>query len=529
MRRGLQEGVITIGRDPSADIHLVETDISRIHFSISWNNGSYTLTDMSTNGTFVNDKPVQTHTLKPSDVIRIGDWRISFDESGDNDQQKTVVRDVSPTKVLKFESQKKEILTESIRLKIISPQSKAREFKLAGAVIGSSPGCDIVIEKDDYISTNHCKIFSVDEKYFLEDLSSKNGTFHDGEKIDKIELSKKGEIGIGNTRIQYRIERASEKLKPAAMTSLGPIIGKSQGMRELFTLVSRVAPSDATACLIGESGTGKELIARYIHESSPRHAKPFVAINCGAIPENLIESELFGHEKGAFTNATSQHRGVFEQTDGGTLFLDEIGEMPPDLQTRLLRVLETKMIKRVGGQVEAPVDVRVITATNKDLKVLVKEGLFREDLFFRLYVIPINILPLRERKEDIPLLVEHLLEELLPEGVLKTVNSAAMNKMLAYDWPGNVRELKNTIQRAILISDKKEIAGDDITFSNLSLSGEDLPESMAGQKQDVICNALKSSNGNISEAARKLKISRTTLASMIKRFDIDVGELKIRP
>ena len=244
------------------------------------------------------------------------------------------------------------------------------------------------------------------------------------------------------------------------------IIGRSRRMQEIFALIERVAKTGSTVLLTGESGTGKELIARAIHYASPRSSGRFLSINCGALPENLLESELFGHERGAFTGAVKEKRGLFQEAGGGTLFLDEIGEMPTSMQVKLLRALQEKRVRKVGGNREEPVDARIIAATNRDLQQMVQEGLFREDLFYRINVIPIDLPPLRRRREDVPLLVDYFLLKCSREmGVEpKRVTVEAMKLLEGYDWPGNVRELENVIERALALS-----AGEN-------LSAEDLPE-----------------------------------------------------
>ena len=524
MRHGLKGDIVTIGRDPTSDIQLTEDDISRCHIELSWQNGGYNITDKSTNGTYLNDKRIETSRLEPNDTIGIGEWRIKFETTAENTNRHTIIKDHSPTRILKYESKKKELISETIELTVIMPDGKKRNYSVTKAAIGSSPGNDIVIA-DEYISGNHCIIKNKGEDFVLEDLNSRNGTFLGSKKIASQKLPQKGTVTVGKAIVKFFIKQQTEKLRPAAVTSMGPIIGKSETMRELFSLLARIAPSDAAICIAGESGTGKELVARYVHETSLRHTQPFVAINCGAIPANLIESELFGHEKGSFTSATSQHPGVFEQASGGTLFFDEIGEMPTDLQTRLLRVLETRQLRRVGGEADIPVDARVITATNRNLRALVKENRFREDLFFRLYVVPVNIQPLRERKEDIELLAEHFLSELSLDGGTKRLSDGALNKLRDYDWPGNVRELKNTIQRAILISQHSIIAKEDILFSTSLDKGQRI--SLEEQERKSVMEALKGSGGNTSAAARKLGIARTTIASMIKRFGIDPKKMRL--
>ena len=296
-----------------------------------------------------------------------------------------------------------------------------------------------------------------------------------------------------------------------------------------------MAGTDSTVLITGESGTGKELIARAIHQESSREAKPLVPVNCGAIPEELLESELFGHEKGAFTSAIRTRIGRFEMAEGGTVFLDEIGEMSPQLQVKLLRVLQERQFERVGGTRTITADIRVVTATNQNLKEAVKEGRFREDLYYRLDVIPIQAPPLRERREDIPLLVRYFLErfnQARPSNV-EGMDRAALEVLTGYDWPGNVRELENLVERMIILSDGPMIGLDDLPerFSGPRAvpqpGGQVLPEEgfslnrhLAGMEEDLIRQALAKAKGVKKRAADLLGLNRTTLVEKMKKKGI---------
>jgi len=315
------------------------------------------------------------------------------------------------------------------------------------------------------------------------------------------------------------------------------LIGRSPAMRNIFSQITRIAKTKSTVLITGESGTGKELVARAIHINSPRANAPFVAINCAALPENLLESELFGHVKGAFTGAVESHPGKFERADGGTLFLDEVSSMSPALQAKLLRVLETQEFERVGGTNTIKVDVRIIAATNKNLEELIREGKFREDLYFRLNVVPIKIPPLRERREDIPLLVRHFVEKFCKEmgKKIKSISKAAMEALVEYDWPGNVRELQNIIERAVVLSE-----GDTITVNDLPFRPEiptvqigDLPYKEAKERlisrfeRDYFEKLLKETGGNISQAARRAGMDRKNFYDKIKRLGLKVEEFRV--
>ncbi|MGE5362319.1 MAG: sigma-54-dependent transcriptional regulator [Bacteroidales bacterium] len=302
------------------------------------------------------------------------------------------------------------------------------------------------------------------------------------------------------------------------------LVSKSPVMHAVFDLARTAAKSQSTILVLGESGTGKELLARAIHAESPRRQAPFVDISCAALTETLLESELFGHEKGAFTGAVSRRRGKFEMAHGGTLFLDEIGDITAKLQLDLLRVLEERRFARVGGNEQVQVDVRIIAATNRDLKKAVEEGHFREDLYYRLNVIPIPLPPLRDRREDIPLLVEHFLE-LLGAEMSKRVDKVspdAMRLLMAHCWPGNVRELRNVIERGMVVATTPVVQAADLGLLPTApvLAGHEGPVSLDEVERRHICGVLHDTNGNISQAARILGIDRATLYNKMRKYQL---------
>ena len=309
-----------------------------------------------------------------------------------------------------------------------------------------------------------------------------------------------------------------------------PIIGDSPPMRKVRTLIRRVASSPAsTVLLLGESGTGKDLVARAIHRASDRAARPFMNITCSALPEHLLESELFGHERGAFTDAKQQRRGLFELADGGTVFLDEIGDMERALQAKLLRFLEEKSFKRVGGASDIHVDVRIVAATNRDLGRAVQDGQFREDLFYRLMVLPINLAGLRERTGDVPVLVNHFIDVFNRE-FHKDVRGAtpeAMTALECYGWPGNVRELKNAVERAMLLADGERLTADDLRMVGLGTHGSDrfsLPPNginFEELERDLVVQALERCGGNQTRAAALLGMNRDQVRYRMEKFGLD--------
>ena len=310
------------------------------------------------------------------------------------------------------------------------------------------------------------------------------------------------------------------------------LIGRSAAMREIFATISRVAPTRATVLLAGESGVGKDMIARAIHQHSPRADRPFVKINCTAIPENLMESELFGYEKGAFTGANASKPGKFEQADTGTVFLDEIGDVPPSIQVKLLRILQEREFERLGSNKTKHIDVRVLAATNVDLRAALEQGTFREDLYYRLNVLPLNIPPLRERKEDIPFLADHFVKKYAKDmgGSISSISEAAIQKLMQYHWPGNVRELENVIERSMVLSQGPVLEPEDIRLDSAPRRAQAnatapafLPEGLTldEYEQAIIREALNRANGNKSQAARMLGLTRNALRYRLSQMGIE--------
>lgn len=343
--------------------------------------------------------------------------------------------------------------------------------------------------------------------------------------------------GLDHCRLLQENARFREELRSKSEWS--PLVGSSTAMLEVYKLVARVAQSKSTVLLQGESGTGKELIARAIHTNGPRRDKPFVPVNCGALPDTLLESEMFGYEKGAFTGAAGSKVGLFESANGGTLFLDEIGELGQALQVKLLRVMQDQEVRRVGSTTSTKVDVRIIAATNRDLEQLVKEGKFRDDLFYRLNVVPITLPPLAERREDIPILVHHFFEKYRtgsPHGV-HGVLPKTMAFLTQYRWPGNVRELENAIERAVSLSHGPLLTPEDLpevirqsatTEADARISQVDQLNEAYLTLEEVekrhLTRVLKETKGNKVKAAKILGIDRRTLYRMAERFGLDLGE-----
>ncbi len=350
-------------------------------------------------------------------------------------------------------------------------------------------------------------------------------------------------VSVRNALRQYDADAELHSLRTRIR---GEIIGESEPMRDLLAQVSKVGPTKARVLITGESGTGKELVARAIHEASDRRGKPFVKVNCAAIPRELIESELFGHERGAFTGATSQKKGLFEVADGGTIFLDEVGDMALGAQAKVLRVLQSGELMRVGGSKLTLVDVRVLAATHRNLHELSQQGEFREDLYFRLNVVPLRVPALRERRDDIPLLARYFVDQACAENGLavRRLSDAAQSALVAYDWPGNVRELRNVMERMVILSDDdldlddvppeirgahEDLAGDDVGSDFLGLPGGAPPDGMTlrdfreAVERAFIRRRLVELGWNVSKTAESLGIERTHLHKKMKLLGIQRG------
>ncbi len=424
-------------------------------------------------------------------------------------------------------------------------------FDQPSVAIGAMDDNDIVVD-DDTVSRYHCKITQDDDAYIIQDLGSTNGTFVNRVRIREAFLKPGCMLTVGKTDIRFQSLDERVEIQPVNRDRFGRIVGTSVRMREIFGILEKIAPSGVTVVIEGETGTGKEVVARTIHEASRRADKPFVVFDCGAVPENLIESELFGHEKGSFTGAIMARQGLFENAQGGTIFLDELGELSLDLQPKLLRALEQREIRRVGSNKPIKIDVRVIAATNRNLAEEVKAGRFREDLFYRLSVVRLILPPLRERKEDLPHLTKHILAR-APfnkdgEGNqrVKSISREGLDAMMNYQWPGNVRELVNVVERACAYCEGEYVGLEDLP-ENISGIGivrrrpsaeaatarekvekiadkpfkEAKEEWLSSFERDYIYNLLKRNSFNISHAAREADIDRKYFRKLMKKYGIE--------
>src|SRR3954469_3033737 len=352
------------------------------------------------------------------------------------------------------------------KLVVVNGPDQGKEIEISKPRVtgGRSIISDLVVQ-DKAVSGTHFEVSARDDGYRLRDLNSRNGIFVGDLRVRDAYLRPGTIFRIGHTNIQFQTLQDIVEIELSKKDRFDAMLGASPAMREIFAHLEKVAPSELTCLITGETGTGKEMVARALHNASGRKSKPFVVLDCGSIPRELIESTLFGHEKGSFTGAVNQHVGCFEQASGGTIFLDEIGELDIMLQPKLLRVLEQREIKRVGGDRTHKVDVRVLAATNRDLREEVNRSAFREDLYFRLSVVHVELPPMRERREDIPALANHFLREVASRRSRRmSWSQDAMAALVSHAWPGNVREMRNIVERAAALSDGPVITRADLVF-----------------------------------------------------------------
>jgi transcriptional regulator with GAF, ATPase, and Fis domain len=429
-----------------------------------------------------------------------------------------------PTRVLEV-TDGKTLTMAGARLVVMRGPDAGVSVKLESqeTIVGTSASASLVLT-DATVSRHHLSLQVLADGYLVTDLESTNGTRLDGRRVRAAYVEVGDKIQLGATQLRLESDKRAVALPLSERGSFGRLLGRSVAARRLFALLERVAPETATVLLSGETGSGKDLAAEALHEASPRAAGPFVVVDCGALVGNLLESELFGHEKGAFTGANETRVGAFEAADGGTLFLDEVGELPRDLQPKLLRVLERREIRRIGAIEPRVIDLRIIAATNRDLKVAVNQGLFREDLFHRLNVVSIRVPPLRERMDDVPLLAEHMWRELTgdPHEVLP---DALRSAFLAYHWPGNVRELRNKVERAAMLVRAGHFTDALSGIGEVRLDApfpyrEAKAAAVESFERAYVKALLERARGNISEAARIGAMDRVHLTRLVQKLGL---------
>jgi DNA-binding NtrC family response regulator len=462
----------------------------------------------------------------------------------------TKIKSLVPTRTLTREGMEARRM-RAYRLVIEEPARPPRTEEVAAPLVrvGSRNGNDVVLA-DEAVSRLHFEIGIDENGYRLVDLESTNGTFVDDLRARDVYLRPGSRIKSGSTILRFEPLELETDVPALAASRFGPLVGGSVAMREVFAILEKAARSDATVLVEGETGTGKELVARAVHDMSPRHEGPFVVFDCASVPANLLESELFGHEKGAFTGAISRRIGQLEEADGGTLFIDELGELPIELQPKLLRALEQREVRRVGGTTTIPVDIRIVAATNRELAKEVNRGAFREDLYYRLAVVRVALPPLRKRRDDVRALVASFIEDALrhdparAKRTLASISEANWQRLESHPWPGNVRQLRNVIERTLALSGGDEVRSiDPPTVPRMAAAAPtpapeaapsptertpfvDLDRPFVDSKAEVLAffeknyleGQLARHDGNFSRAAAAAGIDRMYFKRLLKKY-----------
>ncbi|MDP1827323.1 MAG: sigma 54-interacting transcriptional regulator [Archangium sp.] len=529
LRLTLGEDRVVLGRGERCDVVIPDPEVSRQQVALHLEDGRCVIQDLSGKGTLVAGEKTTEGEVKDGADLALGQWRAVFRKTSavsDSDATELGPR----TELLeRADATDAPLMPAQVRLRT-SSQETTHKLQTEAFTAGKDAGNDLVLNQR-FVSGRHLKVTRQHNRFLVSDQRSTNGTWLGNVRLFEAEVPffTTLRVGEGELIIEPAVQGASK-----GPTGTYGLIGTDPSMKSLVELIDRVAPSTAAVAVFGESGTGKELVARAIHSQSNRSGAAFIPVNCAAISRELIESELFGHEKGAFTGALNARKGAFEEADGGTIFLDEIGELPLELQAKLLRALESGEIKRVGAPRPITVDVRVVAATNRDLLAMSREGKFREDLYYRLCVIPLNLPPLRARPGDLKLLAEHFLKLHAPRGQRVLLTPAAMQAIENHSWPGNVRELRNVIFRSLLLRKGQNIDAGDLTFDprpdqprvSVELEctpGMTLEAQLARCERLIIESALKRYVSR-EKTARELDIGRSTLFKRLKEWGLQVED-----
>ncbi len=453
--------------------------------------------------------------------------------------------DGPPSTEIRHRSDGPVLVSHRFRLVVESGPDAGREIDVAAprASIGSAASNDLVLG-DPASSRQHCEIVVRDDRYVLRDLGSTNGTFVRDVRVLEAVLEPGARIAIGDSIIEFAPRQRFVRVPPSEASSFGALVGRSAPMRQLFGLLARVAPTALSVLVLGETGTGKELVARALHDHSPRRGEPFVVVDCGAVSATLVDDELFGHERGAFTGADRQRIGAFEAARGGTLVLDEVGELPLEMQPKLLRVLERREIRRLGGRAPIEIDVRIIAATHRPLPQMVREGTFREDLYYRLAEVAVEITPLRERIDDIAVIAERIVaDEAERGGRVRRIAPGALARLGERRWRGNARELRNVVRRAIALGTSDVLTIDDLAAADAlvpappsaasdarglpAFEGTDaLPLDQARERWAAalepayLTSLMRRAGGDLDDAAASAGIHRKSFLRLLRRHGI---------
>jgi DNA-binding NtrC family response regulator len=505
---------VVVGRSDSADVALPSETVSRVHAVLERRGGAWHVVDRSRHGLRLDGEVVRAARVPAGSLLEIGPYRIRLLEVDPDAGDDTATRLVRPADHEDLVDLDSGGVVRRAELRIVEGPCRGERHELARSRVRlGGPGAHVVL--DGHLPPD-AMVLRVARGRVVAEPGSRPG-FLEGQRLREPTPALDGELlRVGEHVVEVRSRVVSDGLN--ASVSFGDLVGSGEAMRRLFATLERVARHDATVLLLGETGTGKELAARAVHEAGPRRDRSFVAVNCAAIPETLVESELFGHEAGAFTGAAKRQDGAFHRAHGGTLFLDELGEMTPEVQAKLLRALESGEVRRVGGREPEFPDVRVVAATHRHLAKLVDEGRFRRDLFYRLCVLTVPLPPLREHVEDIPDIARMLLARQHPGARL---DASAIPVLQAYPWPGNVRELRNVLTRAVVLHGPSVEAG-SLTFDPFAFAAAEVPAAWTNDdvERSRIESALARARGNRAEAARDLGLARTSLLYRMRRLGL---------
>lgn len=506
-RAPLNVRAFRVGANPLNDLTLADPAVAPFHLSVERTPEGYLLVDRSGAGTVVNGLPQQVCKLKAGDTLTLGGLTAVF-EPGESAPSRTSVLPHNAPK--------------PGASKLVFSDGRTVALTAEGVRVGKEDSNDVVLE-DGFVSGFHALVFLRDGQVVVRDLGSTNGTFINAIRITEAEAPPDATVTFGQLAARVRVEGQQPRAARAdgPVRSVGELIYADPSMEPVANAVRSVAAHEAPVCITGESGCGKELVARAIHQLGPRAGEPFVAVNCAALSPNLLESELFGHEKGAFTGADRARMGAFEEAGRGTLFLDEVGDLPAEAQAKLLRALENREVRRVGADTTRKVQCRVLCATHQNMSQRVAQGHFRNDLFHRLTVLPIRLPPLRERRADIGVLTEHFMKTTTDGSV--SLSPAALERLKTHPFPGNVRELRNVLVQAVVFSNgKKTLGPEDLSFSQVGM--EDLVaqarvyspgRTLAEIELEAIEQAIEVHGSHVA-AARELGIARSTLIARVQ-------------
>jgi two-component system response regulator HydG len=528
MRSPLRSDRVVLGRASEADFTLPDRGISRLQCEIVKRPNGFAIVDLSGRGTPVSSRTANDRgtLLKDGDEIRLGTFAVVFSAL----EVRATTPEITRQRATESATEEHAVGTGAVgRARLRTQQAEGDAIVPLRAedgftlVVGTNPeGPRQLKLHDRFVSTDHFRIQFRDGHWVLTDRHSKNGTFVDGVHVIEAVLGERATIRAGETLLAFE----TEGVATSSDEPLPGLITRDPSMQPVIELVRRVAPSAVSVAIHGETGAGKEVIARAIHLLSPRHASAFVAINCGAISRDTVESELFGHEKGAFTGADRARAGAFEEADGGTLFLDEIGDLPASIQVKLLRTLERGEIRRLGASRTQTVNVRIISATHHDLLAAVEEGTFREDLYYRLFVAPVELPPLRQRVADIMPLAEYFAAQLTPGETHITFAPAARVRLESHGWHGNARELRNVVQLALLNRQGSVVTAEDLVFrpsprqarvlDAMRTTGRTLDEI----EKEAYRMALQRHDGDRKAAMEELGVARSTFFRKMEEFGL---------